>query len=354
MMIALLTIGPFTPVTGRVDAQEHALGHRTAPRPPTTNSMPHETLGVTFVPSKHDRLVRLAFSLPDVENYPATVVGGRTFWIPPHLRRDEVAPGPGGGVAAGIGHVHTNGSLHLRLPEERIRELESAEWGERHPTIEGYALVFRPRTDAEVATVFQLIVDAYNTATGRDVRAAAYLERPTPDGPPPAAARVPVGEGGTGVACPAWDAMLADGHALQIQALQPLEDVDLTLNFVYLKDPVLGACALGEVMYQRVSTNLLGPDFQGFWVGVSGTSADDFVPERLWLVQGDKEPGLALKGEVDTTTTETRLGTASEFSLQFLVFFEEQLDTTTPFRIIYMSDIGPISDEYRAGPGSRF
>ena len=81
-----------------------------------------------------------------------------------------------------------------------------------------------------------------------------------------------------------------------------------------------------------------------FWVGVSGKSADDFVPEQLWVVQGEEELGLSLKGEFDVAT---RLGTMSDLASQFLVVFGDELDATLPMRVIYISSIGPVSAAYR-------
>lgn len=148
-----------------------------------------------------------------------------------------------------------------------------------------------------------------------------------------------------GAQCPDWDQMRDDGSVVEIEAVLR-DEIDLTLSLVYLNPPGLGACALGEALFDGLDSGLLraGPPAEAFWVGISGRSTGDFVPEQLWVVQGDRELGLSLKGEYDV---ETRLSSLQDFEQQYLVVYGEALDPTEPMRLIYISSIGPVSTEYR-------
>ena len=138
--------------------------------------------------------------------------------------------------------------------------------------------------------------------------------------------------------CRDWDEMLADGSIVEIEAVLG-DEIDLNPKR-------MGRCALGAVLYDGLDSAMLsaGPPAQGFWVGVTGRSADTFVPEQLWVVQGGRELGLCLKGEYDS---ETRLGTLSQFDGQYLVVYGAALDATLPMRVIYLSSVGPVFSEYR-------
>jgi len=139
--------------------------------------------------------------------------------------------------------------------------------------------------------------------------------------------------------------MLADGSVVEIEAVLG-DEIDLTLSVVYLNPKRLERCALDAVLYDGLDSAMLsaGPPAQGFWVGVTGRSADTFVPEQRWVVQGGRELGLCLKGEYDA---ETRLGTLSQFDGQYLVVYRAALDATLPMRVICLSSVGPVSSEYR-------
>lgn len=162
------------------------LPRRPTPRPLMTTSVPHMQVEVAPRVSVHDQLFRATFALPDVENYPANVVGARTIWLPDRLLR-QAGDGPGGG---GVGHIHADGSLHVSLPEARIRDLVNARWGARHPTLSGYAMLFTPQSLAELQVTFGLVVEAYNQATGRQVDAVDYLAAPASPLTDPPVARV--------------------------------------------------------------------------------------------------------------------------------------------------------------------
>ena len=156
------------------------LPRRPTQRPLMTTSVPHMQVDVTPRVSVHDLLFRSVFALPEVENYPANVIGARTIRLPDRLVRRQQRSGRGGrgGGPGGVGHIHGDGSLHVNLPEDRIRDIVNARWGARHPTLENYMMLFTPQSTAELAVTFQLIVEAYNYTTGRNVLAEDYLAPP--------------------------------------------------------------------------------------------------------------------------------------------------------------------------------
>ena len=78
-------------------------------------------------------------------------------------------------------------------------------------------------------------------------------------------------------------------------------------------------------------------------MGVSGRSSAEFEPERLFVVQGDAEMALSLKAALDL---DTRLGPQAELDTELLVFYEAALDRNRPIRLIYLSEIGPVSAAY--------
>lgn len=167
------------------DAQpsRDGLPRRPTDRPLMTTSVPHMQVNVTPRISVHDLLFRSVFALPDVENRPAGVVGARTIWLPENIARRS-RNGPGGGDP--VGHIHADGSLHVNLPEDRIREVVNARWGARHPSLRDYVMLFTPQSMAELAVTYQLVVEAYNRATGRALAASDYFDAPaTPLTDPP-------------------------------------------------------------------------------------------------------------------------------------------------------------------------
>jgi phospholipase/carboxylesterase len=172
----------------RAQPDTDALPRRPTDRPLMTTSVPHMQVNVTPRISVHDLLFRSVFALPDVENRPAGVVGARTISLPDTLMRENRRGGDPGvpATANGVGHIHADGSLHVNLPEDRIRDVVNARWGARHPSIRDYVMLFTPQSRAELAVTFQLVVEAYNRATGRALVASDYLApavRPLTDAP---------------------------------------------------------------------------------------------------------------------------------------------------------------------------
>ena len=127
-----------------------------------------------------EELLQVLFALPDVQNRMALVVGARTIWLPDRMMRNGQRRGQIGQLTRGVGHIHADGSLHVNLPEERIRAVVNAEWGARHPSIDNFVFLFTPQSMEEMAVTFRLVVEAYNYVTERDVDAEDYLALPQP------------------------------------------------------------------------------------------------------------------------------------------------------------------------------
>ncbi len=165
------------------------LPRRPSPRPLMTTTVPHHQIGVAPNPRVHEALLQAVFALPDVENLAAMVVGARMIWLPDRLTHHGRRRGQVGNLTRGVGHIHADGSLHVNLPEERIRDVVNAEWGARHPSLDDYVYLFTPQPMDELAVTFRLVVEAYNYVTERDVQAGDYLALPKPgfsESPPPA------------------------------------------------------------------------------------------------------------------------------------------------------------------------
>ncbi len=150
------------------------LPQRKTAAPHTTGDVPHRQLGVEPVPEINDKLFRLAFSLPELENRPTTVSlpGARGLWIAEdvRLRRPDA-------ISSGreFTHIHPDGSLHLPLPPDRAMEAGAAGWGEQHPWASqgrvygGLMLIYTPQTMEDLDTVVRLIVESYNFVTARNI-----------------------------------------------------------------------------------------------------------------------------------------------------------------------------------------
>lgn len=154
---------------------DKALPARAGPAPKTTHGMPHMQIGVEPDPEILAELFRRSFSLPDVENRPTVISlpGARALWLAEGV--DLVRPEA---IVAGreFAHIHPDGSLHASLHPSRANEAVETGWAELHPIAimsgnEGLVMLFTPQTMAELAVIFQLIVDSYNFITGREVDA---------------------------------------------------------------------------------------------------------------------------------------------------------------------------------------
>ena len=165
-------------------AQTVALPLRTGKKPQTSTTNPHSQLDQNAPTGLQDRLVELADGLDGVSigktgvpewGGKGAVPNTRAFILDPAL-----VHGPREALLVGteFGHVHPehDGSLHLCLPGEVRDAVLDAGWGELHPlagrSVRGFdvpasnTLVFGPRTEQELETVWGLVRSAYAYARG--------------------------------------------------------------------------------------------------------------------------------------------------------------------------------------------
>jgi len=154
------------------------LPERSGPRIQTSGRVPHVQIGVDSVAPINQKLFKLAFMLPDIEQRPTVVSlpGAIGMWL-----ADGVPVAHPQAIVSGreFAHIHTDGSLHAPLPLERAIELEQKGWGERHPWAdsrdgwEGLVMLYSAGTEEELNTLVQLITESYNHVTGLSVQTPA-------------------------------------------------------------------------------------------------------------------------------------------------------------------------------------
>jgi len=191
-IVALILVGLSLPVyatepvgcdTGfsSLDIQQRAespLPVRQGPRVRTSGRVPHVQIGVDPSEPINEKLRRLAFTLPGLEERPTIVSlpGAKGMWL-----TDEVAISRPKAIVSGreFAHIHTDGSLHAPLPLDRALELEKKGWGERHPwadRFEGWAglvMLYSATSDEELSVLLQLTIESYMYVTGRSVNTLA-------------------------------------------------------------------------------------------------------------------------------------------------------------------------------------
>jgi hypothetical protein len=100
-----------------------------------------------------------------------SVPGARAFVL-----EAEYAKGPPQAFLAGreFAHLHPahDGSLHLALPESLARQAIEAGWGEFHPGVDlgimppNSLMVYGPRDEEELETVWKIVLASYHYARG--------------------------------------------------------------------------------------------------------------------------------------------------------------------------------------------
>ena len=160
------------------------LSRRPGERPQTNPAMPHTQLTQLAPVELQEALFERCARLPGVlvGRSHVSVPGARAF----HLD-DEHAMGPREAFMVGteFAHLHPpyDGSLHLVLPEAQARQVIARGWGEFHPLVEQgimqpiNLMVYGPRDEEELETVWQIVQASYANATG--VASDADLATPT-------------------------------------------------------------------------------------------------------------------------------------------------------------------------------
>ena len=168
------------------------LPQRTGPKPMTTDYAPHEQLDQNPPPDTYALLKDKVFDFPLVERRPSiiSVPGSEALWlteVPGHSCAEAVGDDDKGIVnwlkgscchfmrGNEFAHVHPpyDGSMHMMLPVEQVKEMIAKGWGETHPLVpsgqmpETTVMVYGPRDAAEVEIVLGLIGVSYQFALGK-------------------------------------------------------------------------------------------------------------------------------------------------------------------------------------------
>ena len=152
---------------------EFRLPEREGERPKTGDHVPHLQLSDTSPPEFVAELMEWAVNnLPDVREEPTriSVSSTRALWLDESVAAahdDSFMPPQGGREFA---HVHADGSMHLCMSGEAVRELVEKSWGEPHPMKDdgvNEVLCYAPRTREELEIVKATLVESYKYATGR-------------------------------------------------------------------------------------------------------------------------------------------------------------------------------------------
>jgi hypothetical protein len=155
------------------DPRREWLPPRAGERPRTTPDDPHRQLTQIAPVELQDRLVSLGAGLEGVFVCDSLISlpGARAFVL------DDSTPTPSAWVfmiQKEFAHVHqpSDGSLHMVVPPELVRQVVSRGWGEPHPVAEmGYVppttmMIYGPRDSGEVDVIFQLLKASWAYARG--------------------------------------------------------------------------------------------------------------------------------------------------------------------------------------------
>lgn len=150
------------------------LPQRTGDRPKTRPVNPHQQLDQIAPTTMQEQLWRRMTELDDVR------LGGSGVSLPDsralHLDPRQ-ASGPPEAFYLGteFAHLHgaRDGSLHIALPQADVAEALEKGWAELHPMVlmgmlpPTHVMVYGPRDEAELETVWQLIQRSYAFARGQ-------------------------------------------------------------------------------------------------------------------------------------------------------------------------------------------
>lgn len=153
-------------------AQAISLPDRAAARPDTTNSVPHQQLGVVPVPSLVEKMLDQVDALPGVGLDPTRISLPGTIGF--HLDRDmQIMTSRAAVGGREFAHLHPDGSLHATLLPDIAAQAVRAGWATPHPWAtlrpgwDGFVMIYTPRTESELEIVLRLIEQAYLHVTGR-------------------------------------------------------------------------------------------------------------------------------------------------------------------------------------------
>lgn len=152
-------------------AQDSSFPMREAPRPETTNEVPHVQIDVQAIPALSEELLR------QVAEFPGVVLGATRVSLPGAVGFQLLSDVPIAQPQAIVGgrefaHLHPDGSLHASLHPETARAAIDAGWAVAHPWAdqrvgwEGFVMIYTPITEAELDMVLQLVRGSYTFITG--------------------------------------------------------------------------------------------------------------------------------------------------------------------------------------------
>ena len=146
-------------------------------------------------------------------------------------------------------------------------------------------------------------------------------------------------------ACPSWQQLLDEESisTIGIGAIGP--GLGMSIAFIYLNPEALGKCVLGDDVYADLLAGNLADRNRthAFWVGASGPYASAFKAEDHYLVQANNKLELtALRREVEARP----IAGAPEIKVQYLAFFEGELDFIDPITIFFQRGDGTYGTEY--------
>jgi len=150
------------------------LQRRAGERPRTSGPAPNIQLDQLGSQALHERLKARFYGLPDVEERPTAVSDPRagSMWL-----RSGVRMGDPDAFMAGreFGHFHPwDRSMHVIVPMDVAEAAVEAGWAEVHPAAAlldlppNRLMIYGPRDDAELETVYGLLLEAYRCAGGQD------------------------------------------------------------------------------------------------------------------------------------------------------------------------------------------
>ncbi len=159
----------------QVAAKDVTFPMREAPRPETTNGVPHLQIGLDPVPELTDAFLAHVSTFPDVSLGPTRVSlpGAVGFQLASNAKIARADAIVGGREFA---HMHPDGSLHASLDPKVAQLAVDAGWAIPHPWADqragwgGFVMIYTPRSDQELAVVMSLVELSYEFVTGRPAR----------------------------------------------------------------------------------------------------------------------------------------------------------------------------------------
>lgn len=149
------------------------LPYRAGQKPDTTPTNPHQQLNQNAPAEIYTALIDRAFAFPGVERRPSliSVPGAQALHLAP-----DVSAGPREAfmIQREFAHVHPpyDGSLHLMLPLNTVKEVLAKGWGEPHPVVRlgmippTAVMVYAPRDADELEVVLRILATSYHFASG--------------------------------------------------------------------------------------------------------------------------------------------------------------------------------------------